>query len=233
MFDLGEDALEALIGGLNKLNDRGAALPRGYDISVLMALRDAGRVLDHGVTAIGFELHTGKGQWGAVYSDEIRTSITSRIQEPLLDDQHLHVVEGRLLMGDFKESGHRCRIHTPIGKPVPCTFDETLKDTILAALTRYVRAVVEPEEGNRGMLNIRGIEILDEKEVTELTGETMTGFFDQDFSLDNLAVQQQVLPAADFDRLIGDFWPEDESVDHFIEATRRWRAEGESGDRVP
>lgn len=48
----------------------------------------------------------------------------------------------------------------------------------------------------------------------------------QDFSLDTLAIQQQVSPAADFDRLIGDFWPDDESADHFIEAMQKWRTEG-------
>jgi hypothetical protein len=40
-----------------------------------------------------------------------------------------------------------------------------------------------------------------------------------------LAVQQGVEPVASLDDLAGDFWPEDESVDDFVEAVRRWRRE--------
>ena len=41
-----------------------------------------------------------------------------------------------------------------------------------------------------------------------------------------LAREQGVLPISSFDDLLGDFWPEDESVDEFIETVRRWRREG-------
>lgn len=41
--------------------------------------------------------------------------------------------------------------------------------------------------------------------------------------------QQGVAPIADPNKLAGDFWPEDESVDDFIAARRQWRKEGRSG----
>jgi hypothetical protein len=34
-------------------------------------------------------------------------------------------IEGRLLMGDFREPDFRCRIHPQVGAPITCTFDET------------------------------------------------------------------------------------------------------------
>ena len=39
----------------------------------------------------------------------------------------------------------------------------------------------------------------------------------------DLAADQEVEPADDFDGLLGDFWPENESTDEFIAALRRWR----------
>jgi len=41
-----------------------------------------------------------------------------------------------------------------------------------------------------------------------------------------LAAEQGVTPIADFDALLGDFWPEEESADEFIAAVREWRREG-------
>ena len=38
-----------------------------------------------------------------------------------------------------------------------------------------------------------------------------------------LAREQGVLPIRNFDDLLGDFWPEDESVDEFIEEIRALR----------
>lgn len=41
-----------------------------------------------------------------------------------------------------------------------------------------------------------------------------------------LAEEQGVKPIRDIDELRGDFWPEDEDPDEFIETIRRWRTEG-------
>jgi hypothetical protein len=46
--------------------------------------------------------------------------------------------------------------------------------------------------------------------------------------LDALAIAQGVRPIEDIDELVADFWPEDESVEDFIAAVRRWRYEGDS-----
>ncbi|MBT3269020.1 hypothetical protein HN371_17870 [Candidatus Poribacteria bacterium] len=46
--------------------------------------------------------------------------------------------------------------------------------------------------------------------------------------LDTLAREQGVGPVVNFDDLLGDFWPEDETADEFIATVRRWRREGQN-----
>lgn len=43
-----------------------------------------------------------------------------------------------------------------------------------------------------------------------------------------IAEEQGVKPVKDIKDLVGDFWPEDESIDDFIAAVREWRREGTS-----
>ena len=43
-------------------------------------------------------------------------------------------------------------------------------------------------------------------------------------TIDQLAAEQGTRPM-DFDEMLGDFWPEEESVDDFIAALRAWRSE--------
>ncbi len=45
-----------------------------------------------------------------------------------------------------------------------------------------------------------------------------------------LARKQGVPSNTKFEDLLGDFWPEDQSVEDFLEARRRWRREGRSAD---
>jgi len=44
-------------------------------------------------------------------------------------------------------------------------------------------------------------------------------------SIEELAEEQGVHPIEDFESLLGDFWPEDESVDDFLAERERWRQE--------
>jgi hypothetical protein len=50
-----------------------------------------------------------------------------------------------------------------------------------------------------------------------------TSFLDRTPTPEELAAQQGVSPVANFDALLGDFWPEDESIDDFLETLYRWR----------
>jgi hypothetical protein len=51
--------------------------------------------------------------------------------------------------------------------------------------------------------------------------------FFQVATLAELAAQQQVRPIDDPDRLRGDFWPENESIDDLLATLRSWRRDGE------
>jgi hypothetical protein len=53
-----------------------------------------------------------------------------------------------------------------------------------------------------------------------------TYFTQQQRDLTDLAAQQGVQPVMNFDDLLGDFWPEDETADDFIATVRQWRHEG-------
>jgi hypothetical protein len=44
-------------------------------------------------------------------------------------------------------------------------------------------------------------------------------------SIEELAAEQGVKPIQDIDQLAGDFWPEDEGPDDFVNTLRRWRRE--------
>ena len=50
-----------------------------------------------------------------------------------------------------------------------------------------------------------------------------TDFHDSDTDLDQLISSQGVAPQR-FDDLVGDFWPEAESVDDFLSARKGWRS---------
>ncbi len=54
--------------------------------------------------------------------------------------------------------------------------------------------------------------------------------FDARPDLEQLAREQGAPLAANFDNLLGDFWPEGESVDDFLAARERWRREGRNPD---
>ncbi len=53
-----------------------------------------------------------------------------------------------------------------------------------------------------------------------------TAFFEAQSRSIEPASDQEVDPIMDIDELRGDFWPEDEGPDEFVEAVREWRREG-------
>lgn len=218
--DLGEDALQALIEGVDALKGEGD-MPRGFDAGVLLALRESGKLLDRGIDSISYRLQTRGGEARATYSRDTHERVVARIQQPI---ENRRVVEGRLLMGDFKETGFRCRLHPPAGKPIRCDFGEAQKEAVLGALTKYVRLVGEAREvsGEITSLSIEDVELLDVFPPDASVMDAGTGFFDIAHDLESLAEEQGVRPAVDLDELVGDFWPEDESVDDFLAAVRSW-----------
>jgi hypothetical protein len=138
-------------------------------------------------------------------------------------------VEGRLTMGDFKELGLRCRVQPVVGRSIPCTFNEEQKEAVLAALTRSVRLVGEATEAEGEILSlkIKDIEVLDRNIEIVDRADRGTGFFAGKKDFEVLASQQKGSVVDEFEQLLGNFWPEEESADQFIATVRKWRREGE------
>ena len=221
--NLGEEALTSFVQGVKAIDSQQRPyMPKGYDKGVLLALREGGKLLDHGVSRITFDLRTPRGQWNSAYTPHTQARVVAQIQEPV---ENKRAIEGRLLMGDFRETSFRCRLHPPVGSPVSCTFGEEQREAVLAALTRYVRVVGEAREtdGTIQTLRIEDVEILDQPE--DMEAEEQGYYFDSPQTLEALAEQQGVSTPAVFDSLLGDFWPEDEGIDDFTTTVRTWRRE--------
>lgn len=61
---------------------------------------------------------------------------------------------------------------------------------------------------------------------TSLRQSSSSTSFDARPDLEQLAREQGAPLTANFDNLLGDFWPDEESVDDFLAARTRWRREG-------
>jgi hypothetical protein len=220
---LGERSLEAFVEGISLVGSEGSQLPHGFDKGVLLALRESGRLFSFGINTIDFELQCrNTKRLNSSYTPQIYERIIARIQDPVINKAS---IEGRLLMGDFRESAYACRIHPKVGKPIRCTFGEEQKEALLAAMTRSVRLVGETSEVNNEIksFKIEDIEILDTEQFA--SGQEFHPFFDSQIDLDVLAAEQGVPAITKFSQLRADFWPKDESVDEFLDAVRIWRRE--------
>lgn len=63
-------------------------------------------------------------------------------------------------------------------------------------------------------------------------GEPSLQFHETATDLDLLVTSHGIKPVTRFEKLLGDFWPEDESADDFIAAVREWRREGAGEQRT-
>lgn len=62
---------------------------------------------------------------------------------------------------------------------------------------------------------------------TDLAASSRETFWTRKTTLADLIAKQGPRPITSIDDLKADFWPEDESVDEFLNTVRRWRGEGE------
>jgi hypothetical protein len=209
-LELGCRAARVLVEGLALLEHRGE-MPAGWDVGVAEAVRELGALFRRGTQQISFEL-PGNGKAANLLPPHIER-LAQLITRPLPSQQS---VEGRLLMGDFKESGRRCRVHPPIGAPVECIFDEAQASAILNALTKYVRvtgeAVVEPSTGRVRGLTVTDVKVLDWEEA-EAWGEYP---FWKPLDLDELVHLQAIRPVDSAECLRADIWESEEELEEFL-----------------
>ncbi len=216
-MDFGWEILECALHGLEiiQTSDEASALPNGYDSGVLMAWRDAGKVFGQGINRILFTLTSHGPVCQISFTPDGVAQIRERIRGP---QQNVRIIEGRLLMADFKGQGTRCHVHPSVGDPVLCLFGEEQKDAVLDNILRYVRISGEATEdsasGKIASVNIQDIEPMEEKsnEAIDLLpkGTSILQSFWESPTLQELADEQGVQPIADVRALFGT-WPGDEN----------------------
>ena len=219
--DLGEEAVKNYVIGIGAIG-RSKSLPKGFDRGVLDTLKESGAIFSRGVAKITYDYQARQERWRASYDSKVLETVARYIAEPIVNKR---TIEGRLLMGDFKEGALRCRIHPPMGRPVTCQYLPAMKDSIRSALTSYIRATGEASEGEQGIESfvIHDLDVIDDGSGHTEKEESPEGFFDTPPSIEDLAAKQGVIPIGDIHTLAGDFWPEDESLDEFASAIERWR----------
>jgi hypothetical protein len=210
-MDVGRQAAHLLVDGIGALRER-EALPQGWDAGVLIALRETARLFRRGIESVDLSVRADGRRRSATLRPADAERVARVIAGPV---SHRRTVEGRLLMADFKEPGTRCRLHPAIGPAVECTFDETHRQAVLDALTRYVRvtgdAEIEPETGTIRRLAIADIEMLDWDDTEEVAYP-----FWEPLGPDELAERQGVGPVARVEDLASDIWQSDEELQEFV-----------------
>ena len=234
-MDFGLEVLEKTISGLGAVQKEEVegALPTGYDLGVLMAWRDAGKLFSQGINKIVFTLNNREKAVRTVFIPDVVTRIQERIKGPQVN---IRTIEGRLLMVDFKEHGTRCRVHPSVGDPVLCLFDEGQKDEVLENILKYVCIVGEAKEDPVSQkitdIKIHDIECLEDRqdEAADLLpqGTPILRAFWESPTLEDLARSQNVQPMANVRALFGT-WPDEEN-DGFEAAIDELRHPGTNKD---
>lgn len=223
--DFGEQTYRALIEGIEAVSAPGDSLPLGFDLGVLMKLRDIGKLFNKGVNQMEFTLNHRSQPLRASFNLEKCDHIRRRIEKP---EAQMQTIDGRLLMADFKETGRQLRIHPSIGSPVTCKFPENLSAEVEESIRQFVRVSGKMEYHTGG--EIRWLTIADIEKIEAPTGSTPSesgGTWAYDYwenpTATEYAQRQGVKPVSDFSVLLGAGATED--WEGFDEAVEQWRAE--------
>lgn len=220
-LDMGVQAVEKLMVGMNILKPE-SPMPAGFDQGVLMALREAGRVLDHGVDEIQISTKRLVPYKKILFQQDTRNTIIESIRRL---EQAWVTIEGRLLMVDLKEDVLRCRIHPSSGMPIQCRYLESLVPQVMGNLRNFVQArgeaLRDPVTQKIRTLIIYDLEPL-EAEISEETAIMPPSVFWEAKEFDELAIEQGIYPVEDIESISGGF-PEDADFDSFLQAIRSSR----------
>jgi hypothetical protein len=226
-LDFGEQTYRALVEGIEAVGQDTAAAPVGFDLGVLMKLRDFGAVFRKGVSRVEFTLNHRPRAIRAVYDPPKQEKVRQRIAKPEAQRQTL---QGRLLMADFKETGRQLRIHPPVGAPIICKFSEELSSEVEECIRQFVRVAGKMEyhaTGEPRWLEIADIERVDEPVGAEAAHESGWSYgFWENLSAAEYAQRQGVQPVTNIASLYGAGKPED--WQGFDEALETWRTEKEA-----
>jgi hypothetical protein len=221
MWDLGEQAVDILLQGFSSI-EKDSPLPRECDQNVLIALREAGRIIDRGIDNVYIRSKSSFGIKKTHYTQPVRERIITHIRR---FEQSYTIVEGRLLSIDAKEDKLRCRIEPSIGEPILCKFDESLTEQVIKSIRQFVQArgeaYYEPTTNKISLLNIKDLESIEESSAIGSTTTPLSSFW-KSKTFEELANEQNIYPLDDISKLTGG-WPDDEDVNLFLESIRSSR----------
>ncbi len=224
--DLGESTYKLLLNGIEAVGGATDALPEGFDLGVLLKIRDLGKLFNKGVSRIEFQLNHRPQPIKAVYDAAKYERVRQRIAKPEAQQQTL---QGRLLMADFKETGREIRIHPSVGAPVVCRFSDGLSGEVEDCIRSYVRVtgrMLYQETGGPKWLelsDIERIEVPTDAMAVREAGPAWSYNFWESPSAQEYARRQGVQPVTNIATLYGP--GEAEDWEGFDEALERWRGE--------
>ncbi len=222
-WDLGEQAINILMDGLNKIEVEEQELPKEYSSSVMIALRDAGRIIERGVEKISINSSSALlGIKRATYTQPVRECIVRHLQKL---ERAYATIEGRLLMVDAEEGKLACRVRPSAGEPTLCRFDEELAEQVTKNIRQFVRirgeATFDSDTNRIISIQIRDMEAIDETATIGDTPIPLSTFW-KGSSFEELATTQGVYPIDNWNDLSKD-WPDDADFDAFLDAIRSSR----------
>jgi hypothetical protein len=220
-WDLGEQAVDILMLTLKAI-EKGDQLPKESNQTVVVALRDAGRVYERGIENVYINANTHFGRKRVQYSQPLREKIVTYVNRY---ESSYAIVEGRLLEIDTEEDKLHCRIKPSTGDYITCKYDEDITSQLIKYVREFVQirgeATYDPINNKINTLYIKDIE-----PISELSGEGIkvspSPLFWKGKGFEELANEQGVYPIDDLNKLMKD-WPEDTDFDSFFEAVRSSR----------
>jgi hypothetical protein len=208
--DLGNQIYTRWLEGLEEVSGEKEELPMGYDVGVLLKMRDVGNLFSRGITQIEFSLNHRHRPVTFKYTEKAVGQVRHRIAKP---ESMTYLIDGRLVMVDFKETGPKFRVHPAFGEPVMCRFGDSFREEVYENILKYVRVKGNAERDAQGKvtaIDIADIEPLALKNEEPLDLSIKGGLAGTDFwqhhTVDELAAAQGVKAVSNVDDLLGG-WP--------------------------
>ncbi|MGA7931241.1 MAG: hypothetical protein WCA20_35260 [Candidatus Sulfotelmatobacter sp.] len=204
--ELGQRAIREIITGLRKRTD-------GFDPGVLLRMYTLTGVISPKLISRIDWIAPSRNGHNTKMSVAITKAVRNRLAKKLSAPRKALVeIAGVLDMADFKPEDFRCRIDTPIGASIECTFDPSKADYVQKWLRKNVRV---QGEGTIHPYTDK-VEVL---RINEITLAPLEALADQSFfanpSLEELIAASNVKPITDPSVLAG--WvPDDEDVDEMV-----------------
>lgn len=208
--DLGNQIYASWLEGLKEVSGEKEELPTGYDVGVLLKMRDVGNLFSRGITQIEFSLNHRHKPVTFKYTEKAVGQIRNRIAKP---ESTKYSIEGRLVMVDFKETAPKFRIHPAVSEPVMCRFADAFREEVYENILKYVRVKGNAERDSQGRvtaIDIADIESLvsENEQLSEIGARPAPSGLEfwQHHTVDELAAAQGVKAVSNVDDLLGG-WP--------------------------